>query len=75
MVLDTDEFINRASSAKGFAGLRPVPDKEGGVAALNASGINDGYGPCTGLHHGTAARGHPIGASGCRSLLRSSAGR
>ncbi len=39
---DTDEFINRKSSAEALAGLRPAFDKAGGVTAGNASGINDG---------------------------------
>jgi acetyl-CoA C-acetyltransferase len=42
VVFDTDEFINRKSSAEALAGLRPAFDKEGSVTAGNASGINDG---------------------------------
>jgi len=42
VVFDTDEFLNRKSSAEGLAGLRPAFDKAGGVTAGNASGINDG---------------------------------
>jgi len=39
---DTDEFVNRKSSAEGLGGLKPAFDKEGSVTAGNASGINDG---------------------------------
>ncbi|WP_295978696.1 acetyl-CoA C-acetyltransferase, partial [uncultured Variovorax sp.] len=42
VVFDTDEFINRKTSADGLAGLRPAFDKAGGVTAGNASGLNDG---------------------------------
>ena len=42
IVFDTDEFINRKTSAEGLAGLRPAFDKAGGVTAGNASGLNDG---------------------------------
>ncbi len=42
VMFDADEFINRKSSAEGLAGLKPAFDKEGGVTAGNASGINDG---------------------------------
>jgi acetyl-CoA C-acetyltransferase len=42
LVFDTDEFINKKSSADGLAGLRPAFDKAGTVTAGNASGINDG---------------------------------
>jgi len=42
VVFDSDEFLNRKSSAEGLAGLRPAFDKAGGVTAGNASGINDG---------------------------------
>ena len=42
VMFDADEFLNRKSSAEGLAGLRPAFDKEGGVTAGNASGINDG---------------------------------
>ena len=42
LVFDTDEFINKKSSAEGLAGLRPAFDKAGTVTAGNASGINDG---------------------------------
>eukprot|EP01035_Chromulina_nebulosa_P004962 gene4962-6737_t len=33
IVFDTDEFINRKTSAEGLAGLRPAFDKAGGVTA------------------------------------------
>lgn len=42
LVFDTDEFINRKSTADVLAGLRPAFDKSGSVTAGNASGINDG---------------------------------
>lgn len=42
LVVDTDEYINRKSSAQALSGLRPAFDKEGSVTAGNASGINDG---------------------------------
>jgi acetyl-CoA C-acetyltransferase len=42
IVFDTDEFINRKSSAEALAGLRPAFDKAGSVTAGNASGLNDG---------------------------------
>ena len=42
IVFDTDEFINRKTSADVLAGLRPAFDKSGSVTAGNASGLNDG---------------------------------
>jgi len=42
LVFDTDEFVNRKSTAEVLAGLRPAFDKSGTVTAGNASGINDG---------------------------------
>jgi len=42
IVFDTDEFINRKSTAEALAGLRPAFDKAGTVTAGNASGLNDG---------------------------------
>lgn len=42
LVFDTDEFINRKSTADVLSGLRPAFDKAGSVTAGNASGINDG---------------------------------
>ncbi|WP_225783140.1 acetyl-CoA C-acetyltransferase [Xenophilus sp. Marseille-Q4582] len=42
VVFDTDEFINKKTSAEALAGLRPAFDKAGSVTAGNASGINDG---------------------------------
>ena len=42
VVFDTDEFINKKSTAEALAGLRPAFDKAGTVTAGNASGINDG---------------------------------
>ena len=42
VVFDSDEFLNRKTTAEALAGLRPAFDKAGGVTAGNASGINDG---------------------------------
>ena len=42
VVFDSDEFINRRSTAEALAGLRPAFDKTGSVTAGNASGLNDG---------------------------------
>ena len=42
VVFDTDEFLNRKSTAEVLAGLRPAFDKAGSVTAGNSSGINDG---------------------------------
>ena len=42
IVFDTDEYLNRKTSAEALAGLRPAFDKAGSVTAGNASGINDG---------------------------------
>jgi acetyl-CoA C-acetyltransferase len=42
LVFDTDEFINKKTSADALGGLRPAFDKAGSVTAGNASGINDG---------------------------------
>jgi acetyl-CoA C-acetyltransferase len=42
VVFDTDEFINRKTSAEGLSGLKPAFDKAGTVTAGNASGLNDG---------------------------------
>jgi acetyl-CoA C-acetyltransferase len=42
IVFDSDEFINRRSTADALAGLRPAFDKAGSVTAGNASGLNDG---------------------------------
>ncbi|MBI9035525.1 MAG: acetyl-CoA C-acetyltransferase [Bacteroidales bacterium] len=42
ITFDTDEFINRKSTAEKLGGLRPAFMKEGTVTAGNASGINDG---------------------------------
>ncbi|MGH6649000.1 acetyl-CoA C-acetyltransferase [Aquabacterium sp.] len=42
LVFDTDEFVNRKSTADVLAGLRPAFDKAGTVTAGNASGLNDG---------------------------------
>ena len=42
IIFNTDEFINRKTTAEALAGLRPAFDKTGSVTAGNASGINDG---------------------------------
>ncbi len=42
VVFDSDEFINKKTSAEALAGLRPAFDKAGSVTAGNASGLNDG---------------------------------
>jgi acetyl-CoA C-acetyltransferase len=42
IAFDSDEYINRKTSAEGLAGLRPAFDKQGSVTAGNASGLNDG---------------------------------
>jgi acetyl-CoA C-acetyltransferase len=42
LMFDTDEFVNKKTSAEALAGLRPAFDKSGSVTAGNASGINDG---------------------------------
>ncbi|MFM2075551.1 MAG: Acetyl-CoA acetyltransferase [Pseudomonadota bacterium] len=42
LVFNTDEFINKKTTAEVLAGLRPAFDKAGSVTAGNASGINDG---------------------------------
>ncbi len=39
---NSDEFINKKTTAEALAGLRPAFDKAGSVTAGNASGINDG---------------------------------
>jgi acetyl-CoA C-acetyltransferase len=41
-VVETDEHPRAGTTAESLAGLRPAFDKEGGVTAGNASGINDG---------------------------------
>ncbi|WP_374591037.1 acetyl-CoA C-acetyltransferase [Aquabacterium sp.] len=42
IVFDSDEYLNRKTTAEALAGLRPAFDKAGSVTAGNASGINDG---------------------------------
>jgi len=42
LVFDSDEYINKKTTAEALAGLRPAFDKAGTVTAGNASGINDG---------------------------------
>ena len=42
LVFNTDEYINKKTTAEALTGLRPAFDKAGSVTAGNASGINDG---------------------------------
>jgi len=42
IVFNTDEYLNRKTTAEVLTGLRPAFDKAGTVTAGNASGINDG---------------------------------
>src|SRR5882672_7133254 len=42
VVVDTDEYPKHGTTLEGIAKLRPAFDKEGGVTAANASGLNDG---------------------------------
>jgi acetyl-CoA C-acetyltransferase len=42
LIFNSDEYINKKTSAEALAGLRPAFDKAGSVTAGNASGINDG---------------------------------
>ncbi len=42
ILFNSDEFINKKTSAEALQGLRPAFDKTGSVTAGNASGINDG---------------------------------
>ena len=42
ILFNTDEFINKKTTAEVLAGLRPAFDKAGSVTAGNASGLNDG---------------------------------
>lgn len=41
-IVDTDEHPRHGTTAESLSGLRPAFDKEGGVTAGNASGLNDG---------------------------------
>src|SRR6202165_2672098 len=41
-VVDTDEYPKHGTTLDSISKLRPAFDKEGGVTAANASGINDG---------------------------------
>jgi acetyl-CoA C-acetyltransferase len=58
LVFDSDEFINKKTSAEALAGLRPAFDKAGSVTAGNASGINDG---AAGVVVMTAAKAAALG--------------
>ena len=42
IVVDTDEYPKAGVTLESIAKLRPAFDKEGGVTAANASGLNDG---------------------------------
>jgi acetyl-CoA C-acetyltransferase len=42
IIFNSDEFINKKTTAEVLASLRPAFDKAGGVTAGNASGLNDG---------------------------------
>ncbi len=42
LIFNSDEYINKKTSAEALSGLRPAFDKAGSVTAGNASGINDG---------------------------------
>jgi acetyl-CoA C-acetyltransferase len=42
VVFNSDEYINKKTTAEALSGLRPAFDKSGSVTAGNASGINDG---------------------------------
>ena len=42
IVFDTDEYVKGDTTAESLAGLKPAFQKDGGVTAGNASGINDG---------------------------------
>jgi acetyl-CoA C-acetyltransferase len=58
LLFDTDEFLNRKSTAEALAGLRPAFDKAGSVTAGNASGLNDG---AAGVVVMTAAQANRLG--------------
>jgi acetyl-CoA C-acetyltransferase len=64
LLFDSDEFINRKTSAEALAGLRPAFDKGGTVTAGNASGINDGAAAVVVMSAKKAA------ALGCKPLAR-----
>ena len=42
LIFNSDEYINKKTSAEALSGLRPAFDTAGSVTAGNASGINDG---------------------------------
>jgi acetyl-CoA C-acetyltransferase len=58
ILFDTDEFVNRKTTAEVLAGLRPAFDKAGTVTAGNASGLNDG---AAGVVVMSAARADALG--------------
>jgi len=58
LAFDTDEFVNRKTSAEVLGGLKPAFDKEGSVTAGNASGINDGAAAVVVM---SEARAHALG--------------
>jgi len=56
LVFNTDEFINKKTSAEALGGLKPAFDKAGTVTAGNASGINDGAAAVLVMRAATAAK-------------------
>ena len=58
ILFNSDEFINKTTSADALAGLRPAFDKAGSVTAGNASGLNDG---AAGVVLMTAAKAAALG--------------
>jgi acetyl-CoA C-acetyltransferase len=58
ILFNSDEFINKKTSADALAGLRPAFDKAGSVTAGNASGLNDG---AAGVVLMTAAKAAALG--------------
>ena len=58
ILFNSDEFINKKTSADALAGLRPAFDKTGSVTAGNASGLNDG---AAGVVLMTAAKAAALG--------------
>jgi acetyl-CoA C-acetyltransferase len=65
VVFDHDEFINLKTNADALAGMRPAFDKAGGVAAGNASGINDGAAAVMVM---SAAKAQALGSNTIRAV-------
>jgi acetyl-CoA C-acetyltransferase len=60
-VVDTDEFPRHGVTIDQLQKVRPAFDKEGGVTAANASGINDGAAMVVLMRRSDAEKGgHPI---------------